>query len=977
MVGLTLVFCAHDSTKNTAPSTPAAITVIRGDAQQGVVGQPLSDSLVVKVVDADGQPLSGQKVSFRLMVQESGAAVVPQLVTTDAHGLAAAEGVLGPIAGLWQVQAEVTGEAGQILTARLTAVSLPDVPDSISIKIGQDQGGRVSTQLSDSLVVEVVDRFGNLVPGVEVNWTVVGGGSTSAATTVTGADGRSGVTRMLGEEAGDQYTNATVDGAKGSPAVFHHLTVAAGAAGLFPVSGGGQTGPVGAPLPNPLRVRALDAYGNPIAGQAVTWSIASGDGSVTPTSGTTDASGNASADWTLGPAVGAQSLSARAGTLPTVTFQATAVPGPPAKLVLVTQPATSAQSGATLSRQPKVGLKDANDNSTAADGVPITVALASGPAGTLSGTLTVVSNDGQASFTDLAISGPVGSYTLRFTSPGLTGVTSAAVALAAGAPTTLTIKTQPSSSANDGEPFARQPVIELRDDSDNLVNGVLVAASVQSGAGTLSGTTSLATVSGKATFTDLAIGGASGPHTLRFSAQSLSAISNSINVTVPPGNSLGEWSNAFAWPVVAVHLQLLPNGKVLSWGKYGTPSVWDPSSGDFTSVPSPALLFCAGHSFLPDGSLLVTGGHISNNHGLPAATIFHYQTNTWSAEAPMSWGRWYPTSTTLPNGEALQLAGEDQDGNLVKTPEVWLTGGGWRKLTGAVVGIPNYPRAFVAPNGKVFVAGPSATTHWINPSGTGSLTTGPASSGYRDYGSAVMYTPGKIIIMGGGGSDSNSAPKATAEVIDLNQGSSSWRTVQQMHYARRHLNATLLPTGEVLVTGGTSAAGFNNPAGAVHAAEVWNPTTETWTTLASNSAIRIYHSTSVLLPDGRVLHSGSGDGGGSPDQKNAELFSPPYLFKGPRPVITSAPASVGYDESFTVETPNGPSIAKVSLIRLGSATHAFDSNQRFNQLTFSQNAGGLSVRSPANPNLAPPGHYLLFLVDGNGVPSVAKIIRIQ
>jgi hypothetical protein len=135
--------------------------------------------------------------------------------------------------------------------------------------------------------------------------------------------------------------------------------------------------------------------------------------------------------------------------------------------------------------------------------------------------------------------------------------------------------------------------------------------------------------------------------------------------------------------------------------------------------------------------------------------------------------------------------------------------------------------------------------------------------------------------------------------------------------------------------------------------------------------------TSLLLRDGRVLHSGSGDGGGSPTQENAEVFSPPYLFKGARPVITSAPSSVGYDENFSVDTPNGASIAKVSLIRLGSVTHAFDENQRFNQLTFSENSGGLSVHSPANRNVAPQGHYLLFLVNANGVPSVAKMIRIQ
>jgi hypothetical protein len=967
--------CSHDSTKDTA-QLAAAITVVRGDAQHGIVGQPLADSLVVQVVDEDGQPLAAQTVTFRMMVDEPGASVGPSEVTTDAHGQASARGVLGTVAGPWEAEADVAGPHGRTLTARLSAMSTPGAPDTISIKGGQDQGARVSTRLSDSLVVEVADRYGNVVPDVEVSWAAIGGGSTSAAETVTGADGRTGVTRTLGPTAGDQSTTASVDGARGSPVSFHHLAVAAGVSGLFPVSGGGQTGAVSSPLPNPLKVRALDGEGNPIAGQPVVWTPAVGDGSASPTSGSTDENGIASTEWTLGPDLGPQSLSAKAGTLPTVTFQATGVAGPPTQLAMVTQPASSAQSGAVLSRQPKVRLEDAGDNPTATDGVAVTVALASGPAGTLSGTLVVNTIDGQATFTDLAISGPVGSYTLRFTSPGLSPISSAAVVLSGGAAASIAITTQPSGSADDGVPFARQPVVELRDADDNLVDGVEVDAAIESGGGTLSGTTSVETVNGKATFTDLAIGG-SGSHTLRFSAQSLSAISNAIDVAGQPEDNSGKWSNVIAWPAIAVHLQLLPNGKVLSWGKAGTPSVWDPSSGDFVSVPSPALLFCAGHSFLPDGRLLVTGGHITNNHGLPAATIFDYETNSWSVEQAMAQGRWYPTSTTLPNGEALQLAGDDEDGNLVKTPEVWLTGGGWRRLTGAVIGIPDYPRAFVAPNGQVFVAGPSASTRFFTTAGTGSSTAGPTSSGYRDYGSAVMYSPGKILIMGGGGSDSSSSPKATAEVIDLNQASPSWRTVAPMHYARRHLNATLLPTGEVLVLGGTSGAGFNNPSGAVHAAEVWNPTTEQWTTLASNTILRIYHSTALLLPDGRVIHTGSGDGGSGPDEKNAEIFSPPYLFKGARPTITSAPSAVGYDEDFNVSTPDGASIAKVSLIRLGSVTHAFDANQRFNPLSFTQNGGGLSIHSPGNPNLAPPGHYLLFLVNDHGVPSVGKFIHIQ
>jgi hypothetical protein len=198
-----------------------------------------------------------------------------------------------------------------------------------------------------------------------------------------------------------------------------------------------------------------------------------------------------------------------------------------------------------------------------------------------------------------------------------------------------------------------------------------------------------------------------------------------------------------------------------------------------------------------------------------------------------------------------------------------------------------------------------------------------------------------------------------------------------MAKARRHLNAVLLPTGDVLVTGGTSASGFDTPAGAVFTAELWNPGTEKWTTLSSNHVIRMYHSTSILLPDGRVLHTGSGDGAGAANEKNAEIFSPPYLFRGPRPEISSAPSSATYGQSISVGTAQAAGIAKVTLIRLGSTTHAFDQNQRLVPLNFSGGAGGLSVTMPANGNIAPPGHYMLFLVNGNGVPSVARIVQLH
>jgi hypothetical protein len=195
-----------------------------------------------------------------------------------------------------------------------------------------------------------------------------------------------------------------------------------------------------------------------------------------------------------------------------------------------------------------------------------------------------------------------------------------------------------------------------------------------------------------------------------------------------------------------------------------------------------------------------------------------------------------------------------------------------------------------------------------------------------------------------------------------------------MAFRRRHLNATVLPTGEVLVTGGSSGVSFNDVTAPIHAAEIWNPATGLWTTLASNAVNRVYHATSILLPDGRILHAGSGDAG--PNQRNAELFSPPYLFKGARPVITGAPPGVGYGTPFTVTTPQAADIAKVSLIRLGSTTHSFDMNQRFQWLSFSQKTGGLTISALSSRNRTPPGHYLLFILNRSGVPSVAKIVKV-
>jgi PKD repeat protein len=435
--------------------------------------------------------------------------------------------------------------------------------------------------------------------------------------------------------------------------------------------------------------------------------------------------------------------------------------------------------------------------------------------------------------------------------------------------------------------------------------------------------------------------------------------------------SAGQWAPPFAWPNIAVHLSLLPTGKVLSFGLSGTAQVWNPTDGSFTPVPAPSVVFCSGHAFLPDGRLLTAGGNSDPNvgaTGIRDMTIFDPATQTWSRLPSMAYARWYPTNTTLPNGDILILSGEDEKGATVPQHEVW-SNGALRVLSTAVLALPLYPRAFVAHDGRVYVAGDTKVTRYLDPTGTGSWTLGPSRLyGVRDYGAAVMYDDQKILYVGGGRTTN------MAETIDLNSTTPVWKWTGSMAFPRRHLNATVLPTGEVLVTGGSSGTGFNDYNLPVHAAELWNPATGLWTTLASNVVNRVYHSTSLLLPDGRVLHSGSGDAG--PDQRSAELFSPPYLFKGPRPSIASAPTQIGYGSSFTVTSPEAAGIAKISFIRLGSTTHAFDENTRFQWLRFSLQPEGLVISAPSSRNRAPPGHYLLFLLNGEGVPSVGKIVRL-
>ena len=454
-----------------------------------------------------------------------------------------------------------------------------------------------------------------------------------------------------------------------------------------------------------------------------------------------------------------------------------------------------------------------------------------------------------------------------------------------------------------------------------------------------------------------------------------------------PGTAgqLGAWSDPLSWPIVAAHSSVLPDGRVLTWNSSDVPGdteqhtvwAWNPVTGSLVEFTNGSHnVFCAGQVFLPDGRLLVAGGHISDNKGVKQAAIFNSLTNSWDPAASMRAGRWYPTMTVLVDGQVAVVAGSDENASGNTLAEMW-NGSGWRTLDGASLNLSFYPWMHSAPDGRVFMSGPEATSRFLNPSGTGEWTDGARSTGgFREYGSSVMYAPGKILIMGGGDPPTNSA-----ETIDLNVGG-GWRPTGPMQFRRRQLSATVLPDGRVLAVGGTQGAGFNDESQRVLAPEVWDPSTGTWTTLASMQIGRLYHSTAVLLPDARILVAGGGRCAAClVDHRDAELFSPPYLFApdgspAQRPVVSSAPTSVGYGQTFAVSTPDAATISRVTWVRLPSTTHSFNQNQWFNELSFSQESGVLTVTAPPNAYQAPPGHYMLYILNGSGVPSVAKVVQI-
>jgi hypothetical protein len=475
----------------------------------------------------------------------------------------------------------------------------------------------------------------------------------------------------------------------------------------------------------------------------------------------------------------------------------------------------------------------------------------------------------------------------------------------------------------------------------------------------------------------------------------------------------------FGSGAVAIHLALLRTGKLVLFGYDGVDMhdgvpqsrVLDPVTGAASKPPSTPHLFCSGHSFLPNGHLLVAGGH---HHDVHEVHTLDPATGAWTHRGTMQAGRWYPTCTSLADGRVFIISGlvlETQPTN-----QTWQIFDGsaadpaqWKlertlTLTPQFSGrkIDLYPFVYLLPSGKLLVHS-ETTTRFFNPPATG--TTGGSwdatelrmrSQFYRTGGEgASVLLPllpstnpadayrARVLVMGGNTLNDvpptvdNTPGLASAEILDLGAPTPAWQPLPDMAGPRKFPNAVLLPDGKVLVTGG-SAQGGDTP---VFRVESFDPATLRWTTLCSTRVPRLYHSTAVLLPDARVLMAGK-DGSRQPPpylypEYRCEIFSPPYLFTGtPRPTFTGAPAASGYGASVTVQTPNPAAIGSAVLIRPGAVTHCFDMEQRMVGLTFTRGAGTITLQTPPRPNVAPRGWYMLFLVSTSGVPSIASFLRL-
>lgn len=443
-------------------------------------------------------------------------------------------------------------------------------------------------------------------------------------------------------------------------------------------------------------------------------------------------------------------------------------------------------------------------------------------------------------------------------------------------------------------------------------------------------------------------------------------------------SATGVWSAPFqpagsTSRVIGVHSILLHTGKVLLFGnlKPTVGYVYDPVTGSTVQSNPPADVECGAATPLADGRILVVGGFgTRDNTGIVNILLFDPSTLTWTPQPSTSLGRYYPTATRLADGRVLLTGGFTTDGSANDTVEVYTPPPPGKSVgTLQAVGTHHngiYARQWLLPDGRVLEATAAGSTFVLAPA-TWTWTRLAGRAGNQGTGQTAALLPGspagstRVIFAGGIGT---TTAVNTVSTFNAATSNATWQTGGPLPTTRGHMSPVLLPDGSLLGIGGNASGLFDQPQ---KTAMLYQPASGTWTTLAAQTQRRAYHSTAVLLPDGRVLSAGDtgADGGLNTD----EIFSPPYLYKGARPSVSSAPSQVGYGTTFTIGTTAGTS--RAVLMAPGAATHTSEMNARNVALRVTAVAGGLQATVPSR-NVAPSGWYMLFLVTPEGVPSTAK-----
>ncbi|MCY7395439.1 MAG: DUF1929 domain-containing protein [Nocardioides sp.] len=435
---------------------------------------------------------------------------------------------------------------------------------------------------------------------------------------------------------------------------------------------------------------------------------------------------------------------------------------------------------------------------------------------------------------------------------------------------------------------------------------------------------------------------------------------------------------------VAIHATLLHTDDVLFFQYVeGSPTTdhtslvqtynWRTGVVSQAATPYRRDIFCAGHNLLPDGRLFIAGGHDHNTGkkqdgiGVRESDVYDPIGRTWTPTPLLGEPRWYPTNVGLPNGKSLIFGGTQSPGVAARTVDEYDAVTNTMRTLGsaATKTVGQYPRMHLVPDGRILKSGTSGTSWFFDPVGA-RWTSGPSMVyGSRSRGATALLEGAGTVLTAGGG-----APTRTAEVLDTSQATPRWRSTGSLTYARVLSNTVVLPDGQVLIIGGGQAFKYTNP---VKVPELWNPSTGIWSPMAPHQASRMYHATALLLPDGRVLCAGQDNG---PLARFAEIFSPPYLFRGARPTIVDPPASVTRGGQLRFTSAEAVSVAKVVLIRSGSNTHEINTDQRSVPLVFAVSGTTVTADVPSSGNTLPPGYYMLFAVNSLGVPSTAPWVRV-